>query len=58
VVPGGWNIEGVGDFDGNGKDDILWRNDNATVAVWDNGQISAAHWIADPGQVANSWHIV
>jgi hypothetical protein len=28
------------------------------VAVWDNGQISAAHWIADPGQVANSWHIV
>src|SRR5438046_7922467 len=22
----GWQVQGIGDFDGDGKDDILWRN--------------------------------
>jgi len=29
-----WHIEGVGDTNGDGKDDIIWRNDNGTVATW------------------------
>jgi len=28
-----WNIDGVGDFNGDGKGDILWRNDN-NGRVW------------------------
>lgn len=30
-----WRIKGVGDFDGDGKDDALWRNHaTGTLAVW------------------------
>ncbi|MBN1917261.1 MAG: FG-GAP repeat protein [Verrucomicrobia bacterium] len=30
-----WEIEGVGDFNNNGKDDILWRNTGTgAVAIW------------------------
>ena len=45
------------DFDANFHSDILWQRDDATVAVWDNGQIGGGHWIADPGVVPASWHI-
>jgi Trypsin/FG-GAP-like repeat len=29
-----WQIQGVGDFDGNGKSDILWRHVDGTVTIW------------------------
>ena len=38
---------------GNGKSDILWHNDNGSVAIWTDAQIS--HQIA---VVATDWHIV
>ena len=31
VVDNAWHIAGVGDFNGDGRDDILWRNDNGSV---------------------------
>jgi len=30
-----WSLAGVGDFNGAGKDDILWRNTNGAVAIWE-----------------------
>jgi PASTA domain len=29
-----WAVQGVSDFDGDGRSDILWRHTNGTVAVW------------------------
>ena len=38
-VPGGvvsvdWQVKGVGDFNGDGRSDILWRHANGQVAIW------------------------
>ena len=29
-----WHAVGTGDFNGDGRDDILWQNDNGTVREW------------------------
>jgi hypothetical protein len=31
----GWHIERLGDYDGDGKSDILWRHDNGGLAIWE-----------------------
>ncbi len=34
TVPPDWTIQSVGDFDGDGKADILWRHTAGAVDVW------------------------
>ena len=55
-----WSVAGTGDFNGDGKDDILWRNDNGAIfdflgtstgGVVNNGDNS---WM----MIDNSWHVV
>ena len=50
VVASSWKIAGNGDFNGDGFDDILWRNDNGQLSQWlgranggftDNGAIAS-----------------
>jgi Ca2+-binding RTX toxin-like protein len=59
AVDNAWHVAGTGDFNGDGSDDILWRNDNGVIfnflgtasgGVVNNGDNS---YVA----VDNSWHI-
>lgn len=59
AVPTSWKIAGAGDFNGDGKDDLLWRNDNGAVSDWlakANGGFSANDANALTS-VPTSWHV-
>lgn len=54
-----WHVAGTGDFNGDGRDDILWRNDNGTIydmlgtangGVTNNGDQSSI-------TVGTAWHV-
>lgn len=43
VDPSGvWSIQGVGDFNGDHRSDILWRDNSGVLAIWLQGDINAA----------------
>ena len=31
----GWTVAGIGDFDGDGKSDLLWRDAAGQIAIWE-----------------------
>jgi Ca2+-binding RTX toxin-like protein len=33
-VPINWKIAGIGDFNGDGRDDVLWRSDGGVITDW------------------------
>ncbi len=51
-----WNIEGVGDFNGDRTDDILWRKNDGTVAIWniDGNSLDVSTGL---GRVSTDWEI-
>ena len=51
-----WHAIGTGDFNGDGKADILWQNTDGTPAIWDmNGMsILSAGVLANPG---STWQL-
>jgi len=54
-----WHVAGVGDFDGDGRDDVLWRNDNGALAEWLGQDNGGFHGNANANyNVATSWHVV
>jgi hypothetical protein len=60
VVSNDWQIAGVGDFNGDSKTDILWRNTtNGDVGLWDSvpGEGSISFTEQDLGVVDNAWQI-
>jgi hypothetical protein len=48
---------GIGDFDHNAHDDILWQDTNGAVTIWDNGRPSGAHTLIAAGAFPSGWHI-
>ena len=57
---GSWNVVGTGDFNGDGRDDLLWRDANGTGRP--NGSArstaaSAATELRTPGRHPDSWHV-
>jgi hypothetical protein len=58
-VPTNWTVEGTGDFNGDGKDDILWRNEAGTTTNWlgsSNGGFTHNEANFYTG-VQTSWHV-
>src|SRR5215216_3178209 len=46
------------DFNGDGKADILWRNDNGRAFLWNSTSGSSVGFIGqDLGLVGTDWHI-
>ena len=53
-----WHVKAAGDFNGDGKADVVWQNDNGQAAVWlmDGGvPIARAEVGANPG---SAWHVI
>ena len=51
-----WHILGTGDYNNDGKSDILWQNSSGAVAIWEmNGTTPiATATITNPGP---TWHV-
>lgn len=44
-----WQVQGTGDFDGDGRSDMLWRHASGGLAIWYSGNPSGAGYRGDPG---------
>ena len=53
-----WHIKGTGDFNGDGKSDIIWQGDDGTASMWlmdgNNATFIGAVGPFNPGP---TWHI-
>jgi hypothetical protein len=49
-----WQIQGVGDFDGNGRSDLVWRHVAGHVSIWLDGQPETSYW---PATIDAFWQI-
>ena len=60
AVTNDWKIIGTGDFNGDGRSDILWRNDNGQFGTWlANANASFVYnGAAGLVAVANDWKII
>jgi hypothetical protein len=59
LVSTDWHIASTGDFNGDGRDDILWRNDSGQVTEW-LGTVTGGFGDNSPNAatfVATSWHV-
>lgn len=59
-IPVSWKVAGIGDFNGDGRDDVLWRNDSGALTNWlsqPNGSFSANDSVALIYDIPTSWKV-
>lgn len=51
-----WQVAGIGDFDGGGRSDILWRHTSGKLAIW---YIDGASFVreANLGVLPSAWQV-
>ena len=52
-----WEVKGSGDFNGDGKDDILWQGSDGTAAIWLMNGTTAVTVTAVGSNPGPSWEI-
>jgi len=53
-----WHVEDIGDYNNDGKSDILWRHDGGQVYTWEmNGLGITAEGSVPHAPVPSDWHI-
>jgi hypothetical protein len=58
TVPSSWHFQDIVDINGDGRADVLWRNDNGDLGLWlAQPGSTPAFAPVDLGAVNTSWHI-
>jgi serralysin len=52
-----WRLVGTGDFNGDGKSDLLWQNSDGTPAIWEMNGTSVIGG-GGPGNPGSAWHLI
>jgi hypothetical protein len=56
LLDAAWQIVSTGDYDGDGKSDILWRHTSGSLMIW---KIKGGmHTVLNPGAMATVWTLV
>jgi hypothetical protein len=58
-VPTAWHVAATGDYNGDGRDDILWRNDNGQITDWLGTSTGGFtdNYINAAELVPTNWHV-
>jgi hypothetical protein len=58
-MPDDWHVQGVGDFNGDGNSDVLWRQDGSgQMYIWEmNGRQVQAEGAVAHAPVTSDWHV-
>jgi FG-GAP-like repeat len=52
-----WSLAGVGDINGDGRDDLIWRNSDDTLAAWLMGSNGLAFTSVGLASVGHEWKL-